>query len=102
MGQNDKFFQDTQELTAATPATVSLTSAKNRLILSLNADETVYLKFNWETGDDEVAADNFDACMYGKGDRIDLGKHPPDTAFPNLSNIRVLASGNCALGLMGW
>ena len=87
-----------EAIVASTAETIDLgyTSA---LLITNKSGADLYIKFEWATGDTEVSATNFDACVSDNGNMSLTADMP---GLPRLYNMRVISTSGGRVAAMGW
>ncbi len=86
---------------ANTAETVLIVGLVNYLRITCANGAAVYLKFNWEVGDTEVSATNFDVAISDDiGSFVEIMRKAP--TFPTFLNVRVISAGAGSIAFWGW
>ena len=92
-------WSDCEAIVGATAETVTLTGITNYMRIDSAINDLVYIKFNWETGDTEVSATNFDVHLGAYGDFEWIARFSTD---PGWFNARVISATSGRVTFMGW
>jgi hypothetical protein len=97
MRRATSYFSKCEAILANTAETIVITNSKGGIILSNPLSNTVYIKFNWATGDTEVSLTNFDIALFPS--RV-LDLFGGDG--PVVKNARVICATAGSIGIVGW
>lgn len=85
---------------AATAETITIEQIMVYMRITNATGNTLYVVFDWTTGDTEVSATNFDISLAnGTSFEIDRGSKKKT---PRIGNLRVISAGSGDVSVWGW
>ena len=95
----NKLTQQTCEAIVATVAETIALNYINYFRITNTSGQALYVKFDWDTGDTEVSATNFDIYLAN----LDYAEFQARTpTWPKLRNMRVISAGTGRVAVLGW
>ena len=95
----NKLTQQTCEAIVGTVAETIALDYINYFKITNATGQTLYLKFEWDTGETEVSATNFDFLLTANLAAEFISRSP---TFPRMRNVRVISAGSGSVGIIGW
>lgn len=86
---------------AATAETITIPNWWSHLEIRHTGAQALYIVFDWETGDTEVSATNFDVFLGGSSDRPFIASYSTRVG-PIFANARVISAANDLVSIIGW
>ena len=98
MATNKLTQQTCEAVVAATAETIALNYI-NCFRVTNATGQVLYIKFEWDTGETEVSATNFDVLVANSSTVEFVSRSP---TFPRMRNMRVISAGSGSVGIIGW